>query len=604
MPAPADTVWQGGTGLPEAWAGQPAFAIGETGFGAGLTFLSVWDLWRRDPRRPRFLHHVSVEGFPQTRAQMRRALGTWPAFGALAERLATVWPEPSPGFHRLRFEGGAVTLTLLVGPVAPMLAELEAEMDAWILDGSAPSNSPETWSPAVFADVARLSRPGARLAAFAATGRVRHALQDAGFRMERAPGFEHRSNMLQGVFAGPRPPSAVEPWYRPPAPLVPGTALVVGGGIAGAAMASALHDRGWRVRLAERHLGLAAEGSGNPAGIVMPRLVLGSGPERHFHAQAFRHALDRLAPWLEATGVLELAGGAEAAARQEAACGAGVLAPELMRHVDAAQAARHARVALAGAAAHGALWFERAGWLAPQAACRGLAEGARIELGADIGVPGGGEADLVILAGGLDTRRFAAAAWLPLVPRRGQVTAAPATPAGAALACVLGGEGYVIPAGGGRHVVGATFDPVKDSVPARPQEARPEDDRRNLAAAEAWIPGLVDPDPRHAVGRAALRAMTPDHLPLAGPLPDHGDWLDAYAGLRTGDRRRIPAEPPLHARTWVLSGLGARGLTTAPLAAELIAAQVSGEPWPVPRSVAAALHPGRFLIRGLRTRRL
>lgn len=597
-------VFLDGTGLPGAWAGRRAFAVGETGFGTGLNFLSAWDLWRRDPHRPTFLHYVSVEGFPLEPEDMRRALAAWPELGPPARRLGAAWPQPSPGFHRLRFEDGAVTLTLLFGPVEAMLAELEAELDAWFLDGFAPSRNPEMWTPAVFAEVARLSRPGTRLATFTAAGRVRRGLESAGFRMEPVPGFGRKREMLRGVFAGPRPPSAIEPWYRPPAPLAPGTALVVGGGIAGTAVAAALRDRGWRVRLAERHRRLAAEGSGNPAGIVMPRIALGAGPERPFHAQAFRHALDRLAPWLAATGVLELAGDADAAARQEAACAAGVLAPGLMRRVDAGRAASIAGVDLAGAAAQGALWFEGAGWLVPEAACRGLAEGAEVEPGVGVGAGDGGEADLTVLAGGPDTRLFAPAAWLPLVPRRGQVTLVPATAAGAALTCVLGGKGYVIPAGGGRLVIGATFDPVEDALPARRQEARPEDDRRNLDAAGTWIPGLIGPDPRRAMGRAALRAMTPDHLPLAGPLPDRDAWLDAYAGLRTGDRRRVPAEPPLHPRTWVLSGLGARGLTTAPLAAELIAAQVAGEPWPVPRRVAAALHPGRFIVRSLRTRRM
>lgn len=44
-------------------------------------------------------------------------------------------------------------------------------------------------------------------------------------------------------------------------------------------------------------------------------------------------------------------------------------------------------------------------------------------------------------------------------------------------------------------------------------------------------------------------------------------------------------------------GHGSRGLAYTPLAAEFLAALLQGEPWPLERSLANALHPARFLIR-------
>lgn len=605
-------VFLDGTGLPGAWSGRHRFTIGETGFGTGLNFLAAWDLWRRDPDRCRRLHFVSVEGYPLARRDLVRALAAWPRLTPLAVRLAEAWPARQPGFHRLDFEGGAVTLTLLFGPVEDMLRALEAEIDAWFLDGFAPSRNPDMWTQAVFDQAARLSRPGTALASFTAAGHVRRGLAAAGFAVEKYPGFGAKREMLRARFDGAAHPGLVEPWYRPPPARPPGRALVVGGGIAGAAAADALARRGWSVTLAERHAMPAAEGSGNRAGIVMPRLVVGAGPERRFHAQAFLHALARLAPWLRACGVLDLPTAPGQEARRAEVAAARFLPDDDLRAVGAAEARARANTVIAAADGESwrGLWLPRAGWLDPAAACRGLAVAADPRFGTDVldGDALTRGADLLVLAGGPDTRRFPAAAWLPLSLRRGQVTLVPATDAGAGLASVLNGDGYVIPASNGWHVVGATFDAVADAVPAPPQAAAPGDDARNLERVSRWLPDLLPGGPatqgRAAQGRAALRAMTPDHFPLAGPLPDRAAWLDAYAGLRTGNARIAYPDGACVPDTWVLTGFGARGLTTAPLAAELMAAQIAGEPWPVPRDVAAALHPGRFLIRALAKRRL
>jgi tRNA 5-methylaminomethyl-2-thiouridine biosynthesis bifunctional protein len=44
---------------------------------------------------------------------------------------------------------------------------------------------------------------------------------------------------------------------------------------------------------------------------------------------------------------------------------------------------------------------------------------------------------------------------------------------------------------------------------------------------------------------------------------------------------------------------GSRGLITAPLAGELLASWLNDEPLPVPRAIAEACHPNRFLLRKL-----
>ena len=51
---------------------------------------------------------------------------------------------------------------------------------------------------------------------------------------------------------------------------------------------------------------------------------------------------------------------------------------------------------------------------------------------------------------------------------------------------------------------------------------------------------------------------------------------------------------------YVLTGLGSRGIISAPLAAEYLASLINGEPLPIPRQVTDALNPVRFLVQQLK----
>ncbi|WP_176517234.1 FAD-dependent oxidoreductase, partial [Pseudomonas faucium] len=111
--------------------------------------------------------------------------------------------------------------------------------------------------------------------------------------------------------------------------------------------------------------------------------------------------------------------------------------------------------------------------------------------------------------------------------------------------------------------------------------------------------GTASLAPEQLQGRAAFRCTSPDYLPIVGPLADAGAFAEAYAALAK-DARQVPEVPcPWLEGLYVNSGHGSRGLITAPLAGELIAAWASAEPLPLPRAVAEACHPNRFALRKL-----
>lgn len=595
-------VFLDGCSLPDAWVGRQRFVIGETGFGTGLNVLCAWDLWRRDPRRPVFLDIVSVEGFPMEADAAARALSAFPELAPLAAELIAAWPVAQPGAHLLTFEGGRVRLLLLLGEAAAMLSRLQARVDAWFLDGFAPSRNPEMWRPAVLAQVARLAAPDARLATFSVAGTVRRGLEEHGFRVSKRPGFGRKRDCLQAVYAGPRGRDALPPWFTPPHPVPAGARIaVIGGGVAGAAMAGALRAQGFAPVIVERHGRLAAEASGNPCGLLKPRLTADGGLHGRFYALAYLHALRRLPPetWV-GRGILTVA-------RDDAEAGrigrlAGTLAGGHATAVDAAEAR-----ALAGIEApRGGLWQAFAGSIRPPQVCEALAAGAELVAGTVAGLDRTAagwhlrgtaiEAEAVVVAAGPLVPRLLPDADLPIRANRGQISLLPADDGGAAAALSFGG--YLSPRFDGLRVLGATYgrwpDPADDSWSVLKQA----DHDHVLELMAEHLPGVPRPAP--VGGRASLRATIADHMPMAGPAFDAAVFRESFSALRHGPKAVSAVAAPWMPGVYVLGALGSRGFQTAPLLADLLAAQMSGAPLPLESDLLALIHPARFVVRGLR----
>jgi len=633
-----------GCGLPQAWRNAASYTVSELGFGTGLNFLATWDLWRRTRAPGARLHYLAVEGFPLTPTELSECHRLWPELAPLSDALLRAYQAPQPGFHRfvLRADDNdtPVYLTLLCGEAAAMLTQVEAAVDAWYLDGFAPDRNPDVWRAEVMKEIARLSHGArsldevdshglaagpTRLATYTVAGAVRRELTAAGFEIQRAPGFGGKRENLRGAYAGTAetdvPRSSLSPWFaRAAVPRTHGHAAVIGAGIAGCAMAHAMKQRGWTVTLIDRHSDIAEGASGNTIGLLMPRLTAAPSLESRFSTAAWRFLLRTLGAFATAgtatgfdrCGILQLAADAEDAARLQAIAARGTLPPEMLPYLAAAEAS-----AIAGWAVNRpALHLPHGGCIDPRALCKALAGDTqrhmsttvvavqRSNTGLDV-IGGDGPicaADVVILANGLDAAMLPATAWLPLAARRGQLTVAPSTKTSVDLRCVISYGGYVTPATRGRHAVGATFDWIDD--PTATQNVISDDHRRNLEELNQNLPGLLTGiTAEHCDGRAAIRCVTPDHLPVVGPAPDRDAYLSDYAHLRHGQHWTHYPPATYQSGLYLFTGLGARGLTEAVLAAELLACHITGEPMPLERDVVAALHPARFLVRDLKRMR-
>ena len=140
--------------------------IGETGFGTGLNFLCAWQLFEQHAVAGARLHFVSVEKYPLSLPDLQRALALWPELKPFADQLLKQYVAIHPGFQRLVLDNGRVTLTLLIGDALEQLPQLDAQIDAWFLDGFAPAKNPDMWTAELFAELARLAAPGSTISTF------------------------------------------------------------------------------------------------------------------------------------------------------------------------------------------------------------------------------------------------------------------------------------------------------------------------------------------------------------------------------------------------------------------------------------------------------
>ena len=183
-------VFLAGNDLPARF--RPGFHIAELGFGTGLNALAAGFAWRASGQ-PGRLGFTSFEAFPMETHDMARALAVWPDLASLAEPLLAA---RGAGARDIALPG--LDLAIIEGDARQTLPAWDGRADAWFLDGFSPARNPELWEAGLMAEVARHTAPGGSFATYSAAGPVRARLADAGFAVERCPGFGRKRHMTRG----------------------------------------------------------------------------------------------------------------------------------------------------------------------------------------------------------------------------------------------------------------------------------------------------------------------------------------------------------------------------------------------------------------------
>ncbi|MEZ5947625.1 MAG: FAD-dependent 5-carboxymethylaminomethyl-2-thiouridine(34) oxidoreductase MnmC, partial [Hyphomonas sp.] len=395
------------------------------------------------------------------------------------------------------------------------------------------------------------------------------------------PGHGRKRERLEARL--PTPPAARPDPYgvAGPLPRAPRVA-VLGAGVAGAGTAHALKQLGAEPVVFDPAPGPASGGSGNPMGLVMPRLDAGDTVQARLLVDAYLAARAAYAgrPGVSETDVRQVPKDVGEAARFEKLLADPPLPLEDLE-------------ALAG----GGLLHKRALIVEPAKLVPSLLEGIAQRYGSvpevDLRVRTvNGEAfDAIVFANGMAAGM--AFPWLGLDARMGQVDFCDGPADAPPFAMASGSYALAL---GHRRLWGATFDKVPpETVPYTSDAAREENLKGVETLSPYWVRDARGPD---VASRASLRATTGDRLPLIGAMPDHDAFLETFAGMRKG--RPADADAPLLAGIFVSSGFGARGFTWGPWAGSILAARLCGAPAPAARAALEAVSPARLLLRALK----
>ncbi|ELP5730328.1 bifunctional tRNA (5-methylaminomethyl-2-thiouridine)(34)-methyltransferase MnmD/FAD-dependent 5-carboxymethylaminomethyl-2-thiouridine(34) oxidoreductase MnmC [Vibrio vulnificus] len=619
--------------IPERWQefDRRRFVIGETGFGTGLNFLAVWqafnDFRRANPDAAlKELHFVSFEKFPLSKQDLIKAHQAWPELAELAEKLHRHYPPAVPECHRTVLDNGAVTLDLWLGDIKDCLPSVpygeEGIIDTWFLDGFAPSKNPEMWNQDLFNGMAKLARAECRVATFTSAGFVRRGLIEAGFAMKKVKGFGTKREMIAGCMETRQQQSRNAPYFNRTSASHLDSIAIIGGGIASAALAKALVQRGQKVTLYCKHAQAAEGASGNRQGAVYPLLNGNHDGVSRVFAPAFlfaRQFVEQAAQALtfdhDWCGVTQLMWDEKSTHKLDKML-AGNFAPELIQKLSVEETAAKIGLPIDMASVH----YPLGGWLCPaeltqaQFAQLGTRDNFTAKFEQSVEqliwdersqqwqVHTQGQHDThsaVVIANGHEFQTFSQTADIPLGQVKGQVSHAPATETLSKLKSVLCYDGYMTPVNpNNQHLcIGASYDRrhLDTEFDANAQQENAEK-LTQCVPNQAWAKEV---DTSSNLSRQGIRCVSRDHLPFVGNVGDFSAIKRQYADLphtQAEDIAVISQFPNL----FCLLGLGSRGLSSAPLMAELLASQICNDPLPLPVDVLEELHPSRMWVRKLR----
>ncbi|NNC38180.1 MAG: FAD-dependent oxidoreductase [Acidimicrobiales bacterium] len=547
-----ENVFLKGNDLPNRWLGCETFCIGELGFGSGLNFLACWNLWQDTARPDARLHFISIEAYPWSADDLRKALNHFPELADYAEPLINQWPGQVKGMHRLHF--GKVNLTLIHMDVERALAQYQGpDIDAWFLDGFSPAKNPDMWSPAVLEALGKLSADSATIGTFTVAGDVRRGLQKAGFAVERKPGFGRKRHRLEARY--------IKTAKEKPDHVIDSAPIIIGAGIAGASIAHAFSRRGINPVLIDPAPDLSNAASGNPAALVMPRLDLQDRPESRFFLNAYLYAVqlyEKDGDTLQ-TGAVHLAKSSDEQNRFEKIAAQAALPASDMQLISKEEVEQYLNLTITPP--YSGLKFPHALTIDPletitsfTAKCTKICKKATniVRKGNDWTVLDDNEDELarssvIFITSGADLKAISGINELPVRFTRGQIVWGESE--------VVPGQpitygGYALKYANGL-MLGATHEHVECG---QLTDVRTEDDDENIKNFEALTGQSVPLS--QTKSRAAVRVTTKDTLPISTEI-----------------------EPGL----FVMTGLGSRGFMMAPLLGEALVCEVLGEPLPITR---------------------
>lgn len=614
-------------------APKQCFTIAELGFGTGLNLLATWQLWRQlrdihpqlaDAR----LHFITTEIHPIPLTDLTQILTLWgqraPELTKCIEPLLTAYPPLIAGCHRLNFFADNLTVDMWFGDAAESLTKLFSDtsakpapyVDAWFLDGFAPSCNSTLWAENIFAHIQRLSRTGTTAATYSSAGIVKRALRAHGFHINKVKGFGRKREMLTAVMTdltgSDNSKSNETEGHKISVDVTPSQdttipnshSIVIGAGVSGLLTAWSMANRGIQVTLLDKSAPLAGA-SGNPRALLAPKMTPIHHVDEHLHTIGYLYSsrlyrqLDHAAeqvktpPILEPTGALDLLIKANIGTEQITDYPDDMATTLLVEQAKELSGLKEQDISKN-------LYLPQSGLVNPQALKQTIRLHPLIQF-QQLEVDGIGEtesqvcvkgcdkyksvqtvfADNVVICAAFESHQIDARifdcrkirgqlSWF--TPTTEQLEYLPKIP--------LKYSGYCTPftaqtgdeqlnpivASQPQFLLGASF--IRNDIDTSIRNEEHQISRDKLIIAIPELSAVIPTDISLWQGRAGVRTQTPDYHPIVGLLIDSK-------------------------RIWVMSAMGAKGYALAPICAEALADMVMGTFAPLSAAMIARLSPNR-----------
>ena len=618
-----------GNQLWERWVNyqEAHFVIAETGFGTGLNFFAVTSLFRefrqKYPDSPlKHLYFISFEKYPLPLDALQQAHLAYPQFSHIAQHLQQHWLNPIQGCYRFHFD--ETTLDLWFGDIAENLPQLgdymNGKIDAWFLDGFAPSKNPDMWNEQLYQQMFRFTKPQGTFATFTAASAVRKGLENTGFNIKKRKGFGKKRECLSGQKTHEKLTALSTPWFHSqPANLNKQDIAIIGGGIASLCTAISLIKRGAKITIYCEDEQTALNASGNKQGAFYPQLSDDNDRNIRFyiHAFAYGHQFLQWAIQQQIEFEHEFCGVALCAYNEKTESKLNKIT-ELNLPSDLYQSLNQTelseKVGLPLPFRGG--FIPQGAWLAPRQLVQHAfafleKQGSQIKTSQKVTALSQTEHgwqiktaenetfyhEVVVLANGHKLAEFEETQKLPLYPVRGQVSQIPTSENLLKLKTVLCYDGYLTPVDQAKtsHCIGASH--VRDNATREFSLTEQQENQQKIQQniPEEWTKEV---DTSGNLARIGVRCSVRDLTPMMGAVPHFSAQQTQYQNLFNLRRRKQPIEQAEnYPNLYLIGALGSRGLTSAPFLGETLASLIYGEPLPMSEDLIHNLMPNRSWVR-------
>lgn len=562
-------------------------AVLDTQWGNGECFTAFWQQFTHSTQSHLHCHYTAlVDTLPDVASLHIDGIDC-----ALQQEIEQQWPISIPGYHRLLLKRGHLTLTLIVGDRQKALSLLIGVFHHLFV------HDIDTWTLHDVKRLGLLSQQQACCWVAQSTPEQLLWYKQAGFAVKNIK----CDQVVHQIWRYTRQLSFQQAAMYDQQQR----AVIIGAGLAGTCLLERLTARGWQVDLVEAHTTVAAEASGNLAGVFMPMLSKDDNPTTqlirtaYFFAQQLWHQVGGIGHKIdgEQCGVLQVARDDEQRKAFQAALNMQDYPVTYVRYLDCDEASQRI-----GQTTRAGLFYPKGGWIHPPSVCRAMLSASihhsgqyTLHLNTTVMRCAYAEnewwvydesdaliahAPVLVLANGMGALPMLSSSKKTLLrPIWGQVSHLDASRL-PEMPVVLTGDGYLTRAYHGKISMEATYHQQTIS------QVNVTGHQENIQKLHQFLPDLnISPLLQAPLkGRVGVRCVTPDRLPLIGGVPT---GVVTLSSQRSG---KIDRQNGLY----TLLGYASRGLIWSPLAAELLACQLNGEPLPINKKLWQSVDIGRF----------